>query len=158
MSDDKPNAAPETIAAQALGWIDETTRAVSPPVHVSTTYERDADNEYRSGRNYSRTDNPSYDQPEAVLAALEDGKEAMLFASGMAAATTLFQTLSPGDHVIVPQVMYWSLRNWIVATTERWKVGLDIVDMRDTAAIKAAIKPGRTKLIWARRPPIRCGM
>ena len=119
---------------------------------MSTTYERDADNEYRSGRNYSRTDNPSYDQPEAVLATLEGGKEAALFASGMAAATTLFQTLSPGDHVIVPKVMYWSLRNWIVASTERWKVGLDIVDMRDTSAIKAAIKPGRTKLIWAETP------
>jgi cystathionine gamma-synthase len=151
MSNDKTHA-PETIAAQALGWIDETTRAISPPVHVSTTYERDADNEYRSGRNYSRTDNPSYDQPEAVLATLEGGKEAALFASGMAAATTLFQTLSPGDHVIVPKVMYWSLRNWIVASTERWKVGLDIVDMRDTSAIKAAIKPSRTKLIWAETP------
>jgi cystathionine gamma-synthase len=150
MSNDKP--APETVAAQGLGWVDETTRAISPPVHVSTTYERDADNEYRSGRNYSRTDNPSYDQPEAVLAALEGGKEAMVFASGMAAATTLFQTLSPGDHIIAPKVMYWSLRNWIATSAERWQIGLAFVDMRDTRAIKAAIVPGRTKLVWAETP------
>jgi len=70
----EPKFSPETVAAQGLGWIDQTTRAVSPPVHVSTTYERDPDNLYRSGRNYSRTDNPTYDQPEAVLASLEGGK------------------------------------------------------------------------------------
>ena len=83
--------APQTVAAQGLGWIDETTRAVSPPVHVSTTYLRDPDNGYRSGRNYSRPDNPTYDQPEAVLASLEGGAQAMLFASGMAAATIVFR-------------------------------------------------------------------
>jgi cystathionine gamma-synthase len=150
MSNDK--CAPETIAAQGLGWVEPTTRAISPPIHVSSTYERDEDNQYRSGRNYSRTDNPSYDQPEAVLTALEGGKAALLFSSGMAAATTLFQSLKPGDHIIGPKVMYWSLRNWLVATAEKWTVGLDLVDMRDLSAIKAAIKPGRTKLIWAETP------
>jgi cystathionine gamma-synthase len=149
-NDDKP--APETVAAQGLGWVEPTTRAISPPIHVSSTYERDDDNQYRSGRNYSRTDNPSYDQPEAVLTALEGGKAAALFSSGMAAATTLFQALKPGDHIIGPKVMYWSLRNWLVATAEKWNVGLDLVDMRDLSAIKAAIKPGRTKLIWAETP------
>jgi cystathionine gamma-synthase len=149
-NDDK--LAPETVAAQGLGWVEPTTRAISPPIHVSSTYERDEDNQYRSGRNYSRTDNPSYDQPEAVLTALEGGKAALLFSSGMAAATTLFQALKPGDHIIGPKVMYWSLRNWLVATAEKWNVGLDLVDMRDLSAIKAAIKPGRTKLIWAETP------
>src|SRR5271156_358085 len=146
------NPAPETIAAQGLGWVEPTTRAISPPIHVSSTYERDEDNQYRSGRNYSRADNPSYDQPEAVLTALEGGKAALLFSSGMAAATTLFQALKPGDHIIGPKVMYWSLRNWLVASTEKWNMGLDLVDMRDLSAIKAAIKPGRTKLIWAETP------
>jgi cystathionine gamma-synthase len=152
MSNDN-KLAPETVAAQGLGWVEPTTRAISPPIHVSSTYERDEDNQYRSGRNYSRTDNPSYDQPEAVLTALEGGKAALLLSSGMAAATTLFQAaLKPGDHIIGPKVMYWSLRNWLVATAEKWSVGLDLVDMRDLSAIKAAIKPGRTKLIWAETP------
>ncbi|MEO6664901.1 MAG: PLP-dependent transferase, partial [Rubrivivax sp.] len=95
---------PDTIAAQALGWTDEATRAVIPPIHVSTTYLRDADNGYRSGRVYARADNPAFDQAEAVLCALEHGQHALLFASGMAAATAVFQALSPGDHVLAPKV------------------------------------------------------
>lgn len=155
MEDDaraKSPLSPQTIAAQGLGWIDETTRAVSPPVHVSSTYLRDPDNLYRSGRNYSRTDNPTYDQPEAVLNSLEGGAGALLFASGMAAATSVFQTLAPGDHVIAPKIMYWSLRNWLTAFAKQWGLGLDLVDMRDSDAVKAAIVPGRTKLVWAETP------
>ena len=105
---------PETIAAQALGWIDEKTRAITPPIHVSSTYLRDPDNQYRSGRVYARADNPAFDQAEAVIARLEHGAQAALFASGMAAATAVFQALAPGDHVLAPKVMYWSLRNWLM--------------------------------------------
>src|ERR1700744_6540210 len=98
MNRDNPN--PTTIPGPALGWVDEETRAVAPPLHLSSTYLRDEDNQYRSGRNYARADNPAFDQPEAVLAALEGGADALLFASVMAAATAVFQTLSPGDHVV----------------------------------------------------------
>src|SRR6187200_1573236 len=105
---------PESIAAQALGWIDEATRAITPPIHVSTTYIRDPDNKYRTGRVYARADNPAFDQAEAVVARLEGGAQAALFASGMAAATAIFQALAPGDHVLAPKVMYWSLRNWLM--------------------------------------------
>ena len=55
------NHKPETMAAQALGWVDDETRAVVPLLHTSTTFLRDADNQYRSGRNYARADNPAYD-------------------------------------------------------------------------------------------------
>ena len=65
---------PDSIAAQGLGWIDEATRAVTPPIHVSSTYLRDPDNQYRSGRVYARADNPAFDQAEAVIAALEKGQ------------------------------------------------------------------------------------
>jgi cystathionine gamma-synthase len=67
---DKPPQRPETLAAQALGWVDERTRAISPPLHVSSTFVRDPDNQYRSGRGYIRADNPSFDQAEALLTAL----------------------------------------------------------------------------------------
>src|SRR3954452_24883846 len=93
MSDEAPKMSPATIAAQALGWVDETTRAVVPPLHPSSTYVRDPDGQYRSGRNHTRDDNPTYDQAEAVLAALEGAAGAMLFASGMAAATAVFLSL-----------------------------------------------------------------
>src|SRR3954462_4057631 len=76
---------PATLAAQALGWIDEQTGAVVLPVHTATTFLRDPDNKYRRGRNYARADNASYDQPEALITALEGGAASLVLASGMAA-------------------------------------------------------------------------
>ena len=146
------DAKPDTIAAQALGWIDEATRAVIPPIHVSTTYLRDPDNQYRSGRIYARADNPAFDQAEAVLARLEHGAQALLFASGMAAATAVFQALAPGDHVLAPKVMYWSLRNWLLGFATQWGLGVELIDMSDTATVQAAIQPGKTKLVWVETP------
>ena len=146
------DAKPDTIAAQALGWIDEATRAVIPPIHVSTTYLRDPDNQYRSGRIYARADNPAFDQAEAVLARREHGAQALLFASGMAAATAVFQALAPGDHVLAPKVMYWSLRNWLLGFATQWGLGVELIDMSDTATVQAAIQPGKTKLVWVETP------
>ena len=143
---------PETIAAQALGWIDERTRAITPPIHVSSTYLRDADNQYRSGRAYARADNPAFDKAEAVICALERGHAAALFASGMAAATAVFQALEPGDHVLAPQVMYWSLRNWLTTFATRWGLDVELIDMTDPGAVRAAIRPGKTKLVWVETP------
>ena len=97
-------AAPETLAAQALGWIDPATKAIVPPVHMSSTFVRDEDNQYRSGRGYIRADNPSFDQAEALLTALEGGTGSLVFGSGMAAATAVFLALAPGDHVLAPRV------------------------------------------------------
>jgi len=143
---------PDTIAAQALGWIDERTRAVTPPIHLSSTYLRDPDNQYRSGRVYARADNPAFDQAEAVLCALEGGAQAMLFASGMASATAVFLALSPGDHVLAPKVMYWSLRNWLMNFATQWGLQVELIDMIDPAAVQAAIQPGKTKLVWIETP------
>jgi cystathionine gamma-synthase len=143
---------PDTIAAQALGWIDEATRAVIPPLHVSTTYLRDPDNQYRSGRVYARADNPAFDQAEAVIAALERGRAAMLFASGMAAATACFQALAPGDHVMAPRVMYWALRNWLLTFGSTWGLDVEFIDMDEPGALQAALRPGRTKLVWVETP------
>ena len=149
---DAKKVRPETITAQALGWIDERTRAVTPPVHVSSTYLRDADNQYRSGRVYARADNPAFDQVEAVICALEQGAQAALFASGMAAATAVFQALAPGDHVLAPKVMYWSLRNWLMTFATQWGLQVELIDMTDPAAVRSAVRPGQTKLVWIETP------
>jgi cystathionine gamma-synthase len=143
---------PETLAAQALGWVDAETRAIVPPIHPATTYLRDPDNLYRSGREYSRDDNPSYDQAERLLAALEGGAEALLFASGMAAATAVFQALRPGDHVVVPRVMYWALRNWATTFGAAWGLEVSIVDTDRLNDLRAALRPGRTRLVWIETP------
>ncbi|HTT82198.1 MAG TPA: PLP-dependent aspartate aminotransferase family protein [Rhizomicrobium sp.] len=149
MSEKNGTRHPETVAAQALGWVDEATCAIVPPIHVATTFEREADNSYRSGRSYGRADNPAYDQPERVLAALEGGADAMLFASGMAAATCVFQSLAPGDHVVAPRVMYWALRGWLAQES---RLAIDFVDMTNNSAVAAAIRPGRTKFVWIETP------
>jgi cystathionine gamma-synthase len=143
---------PETLAAQALGWIDETTKAVVPPVHFSTTFLRDPDNQYRTGRSYARPKNPSFEQPESLLAALEGGAECLTFASGMAAATTVFLALKPGDHVVAPRVMYWGLRKWLQSFAAEWGLAVEFVDGGSIAAIAAAVQPGRTKLVWIESP------
>src|SRR5436189_173927 len=84
---------PATLAAQALGWIDQGTGAVVLPVHTATTFLRDPDNQYRRGRGYGRADNASFDQPEALITALEGGAASLVFASGMAAAMAVFHSL-----------------------------------------------------------------
>jgi cystathionine gamma-synthase len=149
---DPQDVHPKTVAAQALGWIDERTRAITPPIHVSSTYLRDPDNQYRSGRVYARADNPAFDQAEAVLCALEQGAQALLFASGMAAATAVFQALTPGDHVLAPKVMYWSLRNWLMTFATSWGLQVELIDMTDPAVVQQAIRPGKTKLVWIETP------
>lgn len=98
------NTHPATTAAHALGWVDARTRAIIPMIQPSTSYLRDPDNQYRSGRIYGRADNPGYDQPETLLATLEGGFEAKLFASGTAAATAVFMALAPRAHVGAPKV------------------------------------------------------
>jgi cystathionine gamma-synthase len=143
---------PQTLAAQALGWIDEATRAVIPPIHLATTFIRDADNQYRTGRSYGRADNPTYDQPERLLAELEGGAAAMTFASGMAAATAVFLTLRPGDHVVAPRVMYWGLRKWLLGFATDWGLQVELVAGDDLDALRAAVVPGRTQLVWLETP------
>ena len=143
---------PATAAAQALGWVDETTRAISPGIHTATTYLRDADNQYRSGRVYARADNPTFEQAEALLAQLELGAQAALFSSGMAAATTVFMALKPGDHVVAPKTMYWALRHWLLGHATEWGLKVDLVDAANTAEIARAVLPGKTKLVWIETP------
>jgi cystathionine gamma-synthase len=148
----KNTQSPDTLCAQAMGWIEPTTKALVSPVHLSTTFERDPDNEYRSGRSYVRGDSPAWDQVEQLLTRLEGGTASFLFSAGMAAATTVFLALKPGDHVIAPEVMYWGLRKWLITNGRDWGLVVDFVDMTDLAQVRAAIQPGKTRIIWAETP------
>lgn len=150
---DKTRPAPwhaETLAAQALGWVDRETGAIAPPIHMSSTYLRSPD--YGTERAYIRAENPAFEQAEAMLTKLEGGAAALLFASGMAAATSVFMALKPGDHVLAPKMMYWSLRNWLLGYAREWGLEVELVDMTDLAALKAALRPGRTRLVWIETP------
>jgi cystathionine gamma-synthase len=144
--------APRTLAAQALGKIDEGTRALVPPIHVATTYLRDADNAYRSGNVYGRPDNETVREAEAVIAALEGAALAYVFGSGMSASIALFLALPQGAHIVAPRVMYWALRNWLMTEAPLHGLSVDFVDAEDAAAIASAIRPGSTRLIWLETP------
>ena len=141
-----------TAAAQALGFVDPATAAIVPPIHPATTYERGTDNKLLSGRLYSRADNPSYELPEAVLTQLEAGVATAVFSSGMSAATAVFMALKPGDHVIVPKVIYWAFRAWLLGWATDWGLRVESVDMTDPAAVESSVRRGQTKLIWIETP------
>jgi cystathionine gamma-synthase len=70
----------------------------------------------------------------------------------MAAATAVFQALQPGDHVLAPKVMYWSLRNWLMTFATSWGLQVELIDMTDPAALRAALRPGKTRLVWIETP------
>jgi cystathionine gamma-synthase len=142
---------PETAAAQALHSIDGATGAVVPPVHLATTYARDAGYAPR-GPTYTRDENPTPVAAERVLAALEGGAAALTFASGMAAAAAALRALCrPGDHVISPRVGYYTLRAWLERFCARWGVSHDLVDTTDLAAVRAALRP-TTRVVWLETP------
>jgi cystathionine gamma-synthase len=143
---------PATFLAQALGTVDDRTGALVPPLTLTSTYERDADNAYRRGLSYGRDDNPTVRHVEEVLTALEGGAETLLFASGMAAATTLFQALGAGEHVVAPRIMYWGLRKWLIEAAAAGGPDIDFVDSDRYGELEAALRPGRTKLVWVETP------
>lgn len=146
-----PFLKPRTVLAQALGAGDPTTRALIPPVHMSSTFIRDADNGYESGFVYGRTDNANVRQVEAILAALEGAEDALAFGSGMAAATAVFLALDKPTHVIVSEVTYWGIREWLV-DIGRYGHSVTFVDTSDLAAVTAAIRPGETGMFWIETP------
>jgi cystathionine gamma-synthase len=140
-----------TLAAQALGAGEPTTHALVPPIHMSVTYLRDADNGYRTGYVYGRTDNVSVHQAEAVLAALEGAEDAMTFASGMAAATAIFMALDKPTHIIASAVMYWGFRSWL-QNIGRYGHTITFVETSDLEAVRNAVRPGETGLFWIETP------
>jgi cystathionine gamma-synthase len=144
---------PQTLAAQALGEVDPVSGGLAPVVNLSTTYERRPDGSYPSDRVYTRADNPTFEPAERLLAALEGaGGGCALFASGMAAATAVFQSLLPGDHVLVSRVLYWGVRTWLAEFALTWGLDVEFTDTADPGVLESAIRSGRTRLLWVETP------
>jgi cystathionine gamma-synthase len=150
---DRLDVSAETLAAQGLGETDPVSGGLVPPVSLSTNYEQRPDGSYPQGRAYTRADNPTSEHAERLLAALEGGGCACaLFGSGMAAVTAVFQSLLPGDHVLVSRVLYWGVRKWLAEFALTWGLDVEFTDATDPAALAAAIRPGRTRLLWVETP------
>jgi cystathionine gamma-synthase len=141
----------ETLAVHAGHTIDPATGAVATPIYLSTTFERDVAGTYSKGHMYTRNSNPNRQMLEAGIAALEGGKAAAAFGSGMAAANAIFQALAPTDHVLAHVDAYYGVTRVLRDIFEPWGLQIDFVDMTDLAAIKKALRP-KTKLIWTETP------
>ena len=148
----KINDSFQTSLAQGGENTTQPFKPIIPGIFTSTTYQRDEDNQYRSGRVYSRADNPTYDAPEKLIAQLEHAVDAKLFASGMAAATAVFQALKPGDVVLAPDIMYWALRNWLKGLATDAGLHVHFVDMTQLDQVENKITQLQPKLIWLETP------
>ena len=138
---------------RGLGEADPLSGGVVPVIAPSTTYERQPDGSYRQGRAYSRAGNPTCEHAERMLAALESPRGACaVFASGMAAVTAVFQSLHPGDHVLVSEGAYWGVRTWLTEFALTWGLAVEFTDTTDPAAVATAIRPGHTRLLWVETP------
>ena len=143
----------ETRVAQGLHFVDPANGGVVPPIQPSTTFARDADYALVSpSHSYGRDENPGYAAAESMLTELEQADDALLFSSGMAAAMAVVQALEPGDHVVAPRVMYWGFRNWLVDFCATWRLDLDLFDGATPDRLGAAIRPGKTRLVWIETP------
>lgn len=141
----------ETRAVHAGRHIDPATRAVTLPIHLSTTFERTPEGEYPQGYSYSREGNPTRRALEECLADLEGGKEALVYSSGLAVAAAVVQGLEPGDHIIAPDDVYWGLRKVIEDVFGKWGLETSYVDMTRPDEVREAMRPN-TRLIWTETP------
>ena len=143
---------PETIAAHALKAIDEATGAVVPPIYLSTTYARDENYAPKLRENYIRNGSPTLWQAEDTINALEGGEGALLFASGMAAITTLMETIPPGAHVAAPSVMYYGTRDWLKRLENLGRISLTLFDPSDPGALARSVQKTKTDFVWIETP------
>src|SRR5438477_4665349 len=141
----------ETLAVHAGHAIDPATGAVAPPIHLSTTFERDAEGGYPHGYVYGRSANPTRHALEEGLAALEGGGDAAAFGSGLAASSAILQGLAPGDHVIAPTDVYHGITKLLRDVFVRWGLEVSFVDMMRIDEINEAVR-ARTKLFWVETP------
>ncbi|WP_394554711.1 cystathionine gamma-synthase [Agromyces sp. MMS24-JH15] len=143
----------DTRAVHAGQEFDPTTGAVIPPIHLTSTYAQDGIGGLRNGYEYSRGGNPTRTALETQLAALEGGAAGLSFASGLAAEDALLRTvLAPGDHVIVGNDVYGGTHRLVRRIHGAWGVRHSTVDTSDLDAVRAAIEPGSTKVLWVETP------
>lgn len=147
MSESSP-LSPGSLLAQGMHYLESGTGAVVPSIQPSTTFARDAAYELMGPYLYGRYEGPTTEATEHLLAALEGARAARLFASGMSAATAVLETVSSGQHVVAPAMMYHGIKDWLHHISKTRNVSVSFFDAPTTDAIAAAVKPGATTLVW----------
>ena len=143
----------ETRAITAGQAFDPTTGSVVPPVYLTTTFVQDGIGGFRGGYEYARGGNPTRDSLQELLASLEGGTNAYSFASGLAAEDTLLRALlAPGDHVLMGNDVYGGTHRLVNRVFVPWGASLSTADFSDLDAVRAAIRPDATTVLWIETP------
>jgi cystathionine gamma-synthase len=143
----------DTLAIHAGQEPDPRTGAVVTPIYQTSTYAQDAVGAPRLGYEYSRSSNPTRDALQECLAAIEGGRRGLAFASGLAAEDTLLRAVCrPGDHVVIPGDAYGGTYRLFAKVAENWGLDWTAVPLDEPDAVRAAFRPGHTRLIWAETP------
>jgi cystathionine gamma-synthase len=143
----------ETRAIHAGQDPDDATGAVVPPIYQVSTYRQDAVGAPRGGHDYARTVNPTRTALETCLASLEGATHGIAFASGMAATDTVLRALCwPGDHVVIPDDAYGGTFRLVDRVYGPWGVEHTVAPVSDLDGLKAALRPGETKVVWIETP------
>jgi cystathionine gamma-synthase len=141
----------ETIAVHAGHAPDPVTGAVTPPIVLSTTFERNPDLSYREGNLYSRYSNPNRTALESCLAQLEGGGAAACYSSGSAATAAVLQSLEPDAHVVLPEDAYYGTIKLARDIFGAWRLRFTPVDMTKVANVERAITR-QTRVVWIETP------
>ena len=141
----------ETRALKSTKNILNEVHAVSPPIYLSSTFERNLEGQYQEGYKYSRNDNPNRRALEKSIATLENGMAGFAFGSGMAAISAVFQSLKTGDHVILPNDVYFNVKLLMKEVFSRWGLSYSFVDMSDIEVVSHSLTE-HTRLIWIESP------
>ncbi len=143
----------ETRAIHAGYEPDPMTGAVIPPIYATSTYKQDGVGGLRGGYEYSRSANPTRTALEGAIAALEEGERGFAFASGLAAEDTLVRSVCrPGDHAVIPDDAYGGTYRLFDKVEKVWGLEHSPAPVSDLDAVRAAIRPGETKLVWVETP------
>jgi len=143
-----------TLCVHAAHVPDAATGAVAEPIHLSTTFERNADGNYPRGYRYSREGTPNRIALEACLASLEGGAGAAAFASGLAANMAVLELLGAGDLLVASHEGYYGSLRQFTVFAQRRGAHIALVDLADRAAVEAALaeRSGRARLLWMETP------
>ena len=141
----------ETRALQSTKNIISEVHAISPPIYLSSTFIRNKEGKYQDGYKYSRNDNPNRRTLEKSISTLENGTTGFAFGSGMAAISAVFQSLKTGDHIILPDDVYFNLKLLIKNVFNRWGLSCSFVNMSNIEAISHSLNQ-QTRLIWIESP------
>ncbi|WP_162428655.1 cystathionine gamma-synthase [Pontibacter pudoricolor] len=129
---------------------DPTTGAIMTPIYQTSTYVQRSPGDHK-GYEYSRTHNPTRTQLQNALAALENGKHGLCFASGMAAIDAVIKMLAPGDEVISTNDLYGGSYRIFTKIFQNYGIKFHFTNMADLSKVEALVNEN-TKMIWVETP------